>query len=111
MQTIIKISYPVLALFAYAMLGVLPKAYATCQEGCLTTQNTALGDDALINSTGIKNTANGSLALLSNTRGDDNTATGYSALFNNTTGINNTAIGDPALFSNATGSGNIALGF
>src|SRR5437879_10319098 len=39
---------------------VSPQARATCQQGCLTNQNTVLGEDALI----------------SNTGGDDNTAIG-----------------------------------
>ena len=113
---------------ALAWFALAPAARAACQEGCVTNQNTVLGDDALIDNTGINNTAtgfdalinnttgddntaNGGLALLGNTTRDDNTATGYTALFNNTTGINNTAIGDHALFSNTTGSDNIALGF
>src|SRR5207253_1891428 len=79
--------------FLLACFALAPQARATCQEGCLTNNNTVLGDDALLNTTGT-----------------DNTAIGYQALHNNTTGINNTANGQNALRSNTTGSGNIALG-
>src|SRR5207249_5103481 len=33
-----------------------PPAQASCQEGCLTSENTVLGDDALLNTTGGANT-------------------------------------------------------
>ena len=58
----------------------------------------------------LDNTATGDQALLNNTTGSDNTANGGSALRFNTTGNNNTANGALALFSNTTGSSNIALG-
>ena len=60
-----------------AWFGLAPQVRATCQEGCLTNQNTVLGDDA----------------LLSVTTGFDNTALGFQALFNVTTGSANTATG------------------
>src|SRR5215469_9386076 len=75
-------------------LALSPKAHATCQQGCLTNENTVLGEDA----------------LSSNTTGTDNTATGFQALFNNTIGTANTATGFQALFSNTTGSANTAYG-
>src|SRR2546430_17152535 len=40
-------------------LAFSPKAQAVCQEGCLTNNNPALGEDALLNNTGQGNTANG----------------------------------------------------
>src|SRR5437762_8228927 len=56
-----------------------PPAQAVCQEGCLTSENTVLGDDALLNTTGGANTAIGFDALLSNTTGSNNTAIGWCA--------------------------------
>jgi hypothetical protein len=67
-------------------------------------------DDALLNNTGINNTANGALALSSNTTGNSNTATGAFALLSNTTGSGNAANGWQALFSNTTGADNTANG-
>ena len=105
-----------------------PQARATCQEGCLTDQNTVLGDDALFslttgtdntamgfdalysNADGINNIAIGSAALFSNTTGFDNTAVGYQTLTSNTTGYLNTAFGSYALNSNSTGLQNTATG-
>ena len=88
-----------------------PAARAACREGCLTSANTVLGDDALLNNTGFGNTAIGAGALLSNTTGGDNTANGYLALYNNTEGFDNTAIGELALYNNTTGANNTATGF
>ena len=59
---------------------------------------------------GLRNTANGALALLSNTTGSFNTANGAFALFANTTGADNTANGNGALTSNTTGFSNTANG-
>ena len=112
---------------ALACFALSPAARAVCQEGCLTNQNTVLGDDALLNNTGPNNTAVGFDALFSNTTGHENTAVGSRALSNNTTGqlntavgegtltndssgLFNTAIGGAALFSNQTGSANVAVG-
>ena len=89
MRTITSIIYP---LFAFACLALPPLARATCQEGCLTFNNTALGDDALLNNyTGGSNTAIGFNALYSNTIGHLNTATGFDALYSNINGYSNTA--------------------
>jgi hypothetical protein len=72
--------------------------------------NTATGFRALFNNTnGFENTATGDQALFSNQSGDTNTATGFQSLFSNTSGFNNTAVGYRAL-SNNTGSNNIGLG-
>ena len=62
------------------------------------------------NTTGIANTALGSLALRFNTTGRNNVAVG-DALGYNTTGSVNTAIGPAALGNNTTGNYNIAVGF
>ena len=93
-----------------ACFALSPQARAVCQEGCLTNQNTALGDDALLNNAGDNNTAVGFDALLNNTTGFFNTAVGANALNANTVGIENTAIGNQALFFNTTGGFNTALG-
>src|SRR5436190_5951067 len=90
---------PVLIALTLACFALSPQARAVCQEGCLTNENTVLGDDALLNNTETAedNTAMGFNALLSNTFGDNNTATGGFALFSNTSGFENTATGAGAL--------------
>jgi trimeric autotransporter adhesin len=112
---------------AFACFGLAQQAQATCQEGCFTNFNTALGDDALINDTfgswntaiglvalyndngGSYNTGTGVAALYSNGFGIENTANGFHALYNDN-GSYNTATGADALLNNTTGSSNIALG-
>ena len=97
--------------FVLACFALSPAARAVCQEGCLTDQNTVLGDDALIsNIVGFDNTAIGFNALFSNTNGFRNTAIGFDALLNNTSGHSNTAIGFGALLGNITGDHNTANG-
>ena len=76
----------------------------------LRDPNTVLGENALLNNTGLSNTAIGFAALFSNTTAIGNTATGYDALYFNTTGSDNTANGTAALFSN-NGGANTATGF
>jgi Chaperone of endosialidase len=113
---------------ALACFALAPQARATCQDACLTNNNTVQGDDALINNTtgdgntaigfnalaantsGDNNNAVGSEALSSNTEGFDNVAQGTDALKNNTGGFINTAIGHQAMLSNTTGIGNTAVG-
>ena len=95
----------------FACFALAPQARATCQNGCLTNENTVLGDDALIsNTTGFDNTATGFQALFNNRIGSFNTATGFQALFSNTTGSANTAYGGAALTSNIDGGSNTAIG-
>ena len=97
---------------ALTCLALGPQARATCVDGCLTNDNTALGDSALVNdTTGSDNIAIGVDALIFNTTGNDNTATGFEALFSNTTGTENTANGVDALHSNRIGNDNTATGF
>jgi len=97
---------------ALACFVLSPAARAACQEGCLTNDNTVLGEDALLNNTfGDSNTAVGFNALFDNTTGSFNTANGSEALSVNTTGFGNTATGFDALLNNTTGENNIALGF
>src|SRR5256886_32703 len=106
-----SIIYSAFALFAFTCFALAPQARATCQDACLTNDNTVQGDDALISLTsGTDNTANGSSALLNNTIGIENTATGSHALYYNTTGNYNVAHGDYALYSNTTGIDNDAFG-
>src|SRR5256886_4828557 len=95
---------------AFACFALSPQARATCQNGCLTNENTVLGDDALLNNSGSANTAIGFEALFSNTTGTGNTAHGWSSLHSNTTGLNNTATGGSALNNNTTGFFNTANG-
>ena len=74
--------------------------------------NTAIGNAALFSTTTANdNTATGGFALFDNTTGDDNTASGFDALALNTTGSFNTANGSNALFNNTTGTNNTATGF
>lgn len=121
------------------------RADASCQEACLPNQSTAFGESALVsgptssgntavgyealfnttandntgigklsmfgNTTGVANTALGSSSLQFNISGSNNTATGQSALANNTSGNLNTASGVAALGNNSTGSNNCAIGF
>jgi trimeric autotransporter adhesin len=102
---------PLLIALTFGCFGLSPHARAVCQEGCLTNQNTVLGEDALIsNTSGTFNTAIGLDALFRNTIGNFNTATGFDVLIENTTGSYNTAIGVNALHSNTTGQSNTATG-
>ena len=101
---------PVLIALTLACFALSPQARAVCQQGCLTDQNTVLGDNALLNNTGIGNTAIGDDALLSNTAGFSNTAVGHLALADNIMGNFNTAVGTGALDFNTTGSDNTAIG-
>ena len=75
MKTLTKITEPAFSLFALVCFALSPQARAACQEGCLTNDNTVLGDDALVN----------------NNTGTDDTAIGFNALISNTTGFSNTA--------------------
>jgi Chaperone of endosialidase len=94
-----------------ACFALSPRARATCQDACLTNNNTVQGDDALISLTsGSQDTAIGFAALFSDTTGFQNTAIGYHALWLNTTGNYNTAIGGEALQGNSTGDENTAIG-
>src|SRR5207248_9983221 len=95
-----------LILSVLASFALAPQARAVCQQGCLTNNNTVLGEDALVNITGVFNTAIGVEALQFNTTGGANTTIGVDALQFNTTGNFNTAAGDHALFSNTTGNYN-----
>ena len=111
-------------------LGLLPTAQAVSPppDGGYPGQNTAEGQDALLNLNGGTfntavgwfslqgnsgasfNTAIGAGALLAN-NGDQNTATGLGALLSNTAGAFNTANGALALFFNTTGFNNTAIGW
>ena len=102
---------PVLIALTLVCFALASQARAVCQEGCLTNDNTALGDDALIsNTTGFQNTATGFNALFNNTTGSLNTANGVEALFNNRTSFGNTAVGAHTLFNNDGKGSNTAVG-
>ena len=80
-------------------------------DGGYPNENTAEGQDALLNlTTGYDNTAVGFVALSSTTSGFANTAIGFGALAANTTGVSNTATGWSALVTNTTGDSNTATG-
>jgi len=75
-------------------------------------RNTVNGSYALYsNTTGYRNTASGSFTLFSNTTGFENTACGGSSLRDNTEGNFNTANGNYSLRYNTTGSNNTASGY
>jgi hypothetical protein len=111
-----------------AWFMVAPQARAVCQEACLTGDNTAFGEDALIsnttgtdnvglghdalssNTSGVNNTGTGDDALSANLTGFNNTANGWHALDSNTIGVKNTGIACDALSGNTTGSNNTAVG-
>jgi hypothetical protein len=99
---------------ALAWFALSPTAQAQLSpppDGGYPGQNTAEGDNALLNlTTGGNNTALGFNALLNDTNGTQNTATGSLALSSNTMGNGNTAIGCQAVESNTTGSRNTATG-
>jgi hypothetical protein len=113
---------------SFGLLALAPATQAACQDGCLGTENTTLGIEALASlTTGSYNTAVGGFALASITTGEFNTAVGsgalshsvgtnintavgYNALGLTTTGADNTATGTLALYSNTTGSRNVATG-
>src|SRR4030095_8127455 len=44
---------PILIALTLGCFALAPQARAACQEGCLTNENTALGDDALLNTFGL----------------------------------------------------------
>jgi hypothetical protein len=96
--------------FVLACFALLPQVRAACQKDCLAGQNTVLGEDALINNTGVDNTANGYETLHNNATGDENTGIGSNALYSNLDGFANTAIGYQALYTNDHGSFNTAIG-
>jgi len=99
------------ALVAFACFALAQPVNAQCPQICDSIrQNTALGDNALVNDTSQQNTAIGWSALESNTTGDINTATGFEALLSNTTGSNNTATGAETLELNTIGMNNTATG-
>lgn len=78
--------------------------------GQLPGGNTAVGLDAMLQSTsGVNNTALGYAALYNNA-GDSNTAIGVHTLYFNTGGHDNAAIGAGALYYNSNGYGNVAAG-
>ena len=73
--------------------------------------NTAVGFQAIVNTTGSYNNAVGAQALCNNTTGSYNNAVGGQALLNNTTGSFNTGVGHGAGFNVLyNGSNNTFLG-
>ena len=108
MRTLRNIIHPTFALFTCAMFILSPSTRATCQEGCLTNQNTVLGEDALPESSGTGNTAVGFNALHNDTTGQENTAVGWETQINNVAGSHNVSLAPYSQGGNA--SDNTALG-
>lgn len=75
-----------------------------------SSNNTLVGEDCGLFTSGVSNTGFGKEALLNNTIGFFNTGVGYRAMRENTSGINNSAFGYGAQESNTTGSYNVAFG-
>jgi hypothetical protein len=84
--------------------------FAGTSSGNPGTNNTGVGNSALLLNTGSDNTALGTAALLTNTNGSRNTGVGYFAINGNGTTSDNTAIGFNALSGNFTGIDNYAGG-
>ena len=94
-----------------ACSALSPQARAACEEGCDAVNfNTFLGEDALLNHSGVSNTAVGWSALKNNANISWNTAIGSAALMSNTSGYDNTATGVAALETNISGHSNTANG-
>ncbi len=78
----------------------------------VTVQNTALGYNALRDTTdGTQNTAAGMNSLRNTTVGSDNTALGHYSAYTNSDGNENSALGSEALYFNSTGDNNTAIGY
>lgn len=75
-----------------------------------SSNNTALGEGALIENLGKNNVAVGKTALRHNTLGERNTAVGEQALNDNTEGSRNTALGENTLLRSTEGNDNTAVG-
>src|SRR5439155_1174152 len=60
-----------LTVLVLACFALSPQVRADCQEGCLTNENTVLGDDALVNNTAEGNIAVGAFAG-ANIKGSNN---------------------------------------
>jgi trimeric autotransporter adhesin len=108
MRRLTNIIHPTFALFTCAMFSLSPPARATCQEGCLTNENTVLGDDALPEPSGTSNTALGFNALHDDTTGQENTAVGWQTQTDNVAGSHNVSLAPYSQGGNA--SDNTALG-
>jgi hypothetical protein len=72
--------------------------------------NTSFGLDALINVTGLYNTAFGTSSLKLNNSGIGNTSIGFESLKVNTTGNYNVSIGTQSLYSNINGDSCTSVG-
>src|SRR6266481_1654003 len=101
-----------LVLLLLACLALSPQVRATCQQACLTNQNTADGEDALLTEkTGSENTAVGYHALNSQDGRNENTGVGANALAANIAGYANTAVGADALSVSTYTHNNTAVGY
>jgi hypothetical protein len=94
----------------YANVGLGYKIAGQLVVAAPAPFNLAVGESALVSTSGVSNTAIGYGALQCNSSGNDNIASGYQALNFNTTGSGSTAIGFFSLLNNTTGSKNTATG-
>ena len=111
-KTIMNITYPAFALFAFACFALSPPAQAVspAPDGCYPSLTTAEGCNALAGlGTGTGNTGVGWNALFSAGDSSFSTGVGAGALALNTAD-SNTAVGAAALLLNATGILNVAVG-
>ena len=93
-----------LAPAGFAQLIFLPQADPTASLGA---GSPALNNPSL---SGTQNSAFGDNVLINNTTGSSNTGVGYKALYSATSGSANAAFGVAALGSLTTGGGNMAIG-
>ena len=107
---------PILIALTLGCFGLSPRARAVDPppDGGYPGQNTAEGEDALLNlTTGESNTAIGFHALTKTRKASSNTAVGSNALQTLSSGkaSSNTAVGSNALQTLSSGNFNTALGF
>jgi hypothetical protein len=80
-------------------------------ENCINVSNTAVGNEALANSTsGIGNTSVGAGSLQTTVIGDFNTSIGVNSLTLHPSSIGNTSVGAGSLQNITTGDNNTAIG-
>jgi hypothetical protein len=80
-------------------------------NGGTPIDNTSVGVNSLLNSSGERNVAIGSGALQSSMADNNNVAVGYNTLVSCNGGGGNTGLGTKSLQNNSTGSNNTAVGY
>jgi hypothetical protein len=111
MKTMARLLPILLTLLSLPLAGHKSQAVSPPPDGGYPGNNTAEGQDALLNlTTGVNNTAVGWFSLKSNRNGQLNTAVGAGTLFSMVHASRNTAVGGAALFSDTNGEDNTAVG-